>query len=130
MASGYANQLSDATTLAVELTAEIARRWPSQAGRWKQDGELVASWGSAILSANARADELGAALERLSARPFPPDLGALLAAVEDAREQHRRDLLRRPCLPPPLPSAAEWERNRQRIREIRERFFSARTPGA
>jgi hypothetical protein len=129
-ASGYngiAGGIANATTTASRLLAEIARRWPGQAGHWRDDTDMTASWARALLRAQVDGRELAGALDSVSARPYPPDLGALLAAVEERREQHRRDLLRRPCLPPPPLTEAEIERNRQRIAAIKARFF-ARPP--
>lgn len=75
--------LTAATATAGELLAEIGRRWPGQARGWVLDGDLVASWGRGLAEARADAGKIRAALARLTARPYPPDLGALLAEVQN-----------------------------------------------
>lgn len=75
--------LAVATATAGELLAEIGRRWPGQARGWVLDGDLVASWGRGLAETGAEAGKMRAALARLTARPYPPDLGALLAEVKD-----------------------------------------------
>lgn len=55
----------------------------------------MASWGRGIVEARAQAGELRAALGALTVRPYPPDLGVLLAHIRDRdcvteTEAHRR----------------------------------------
>lgn len=82
-ADAAAGIIADATTAAAGLLAEISRRWPGQARSWAGDVEIVASWGRGIAEAKAQACELRAALAALTARPYPPDLGALLAHIAE-----------------------------------------------
>lgn len=92
-ASAAAAAIAEATALAGSILGEISRRWPGQAGGWVRDGELVAAWGRGILEARAAADPRGlrAALAKLTARAYPPDLGALLAEVTAARTISEHD---------------------------------------
>lgn len=83
--------------MAHRLLQEISHRWPGQAGRWGSDPEKAGAWGRGLLSIRADPGQLGAALTRLTSRPFPPDLGALLAEMERPRysETQALEMLRR-----------------------------------
>lgn len=122
--------VASATRMAARLLVEISLRWPTQARGWSEDVAMTASWARVLGAAKVTEGELAAALSEVSSRPFPPSLGAILCAVEEIRERHRRDMTRRP--PPALGealSAEQISKNRQKIKEIRERFFPARTRG-
>lgn len=72
--------LAGAQALAGRLLSEISKRWPGQAGRWAGDASMAASWARGLLEAGASDPRrLAAALARCTGRPYPPDLGVLLA---------------------------------------------------
>lgn len=72
--------LAGAQALAGLLLKEISMRWPGQAGKWQRDAGMAASWARGLLDAGVTDPRsLVKALARCTARPYPPDLGALLA---------------------------------------------------
>lgn len=82
--------IQGATATAQSLLAEISLRWPGQAGAWAGDQEVTAAWGRGILEARATGDQVKAALTKVSARPYPPDLGVLLAEISQVKQRTAR----------------------------------------
>lgn len=82
--------IQSATASAKSLLAEISLRWPGQAGSWVRDPEITAAWGRGILEARATGDQVKAALAKLTARPYPPDLGAILAETSQMKRRTAR----------------------------------------
>lgn len=76
------DNLAATTSIAHDILDEISRRWPAQAGGWARDSEIVASWGRGMWEAGiADRKMMQTALAKLTSRPYPPDLGALLAEI-------------------------------------------------
>lgn len=92
-ASGSVDAIRRATISAQDLLAEISRRWPGQAGAWARDPEIAAAWGRGILEARASGDQMKAALAKLTTRPYPPDLGALLSQISQMKRRAARSSL-------------------------------------
>lgn len=87
-----------AESMVERLLGEIAQRWPGQAP-WAKDPAYRQAWARSIAEQTPRApgwESLTRALAKLSARPFPPSIGALIAeATEPAitEGEARRALL-------------------------------------
>lgn len=79
-----------ATATAKSLLSEISQRWPGQAGAWARDPEITAAWGRGILEARATGDQVKSALTRVSTRPYPPDLGVVLAEISQMKQRTAR----------------------------------------
>jgi len=73
--------LAEAMQLASRLLTEISLRWPGQTA-WVKDPEVAKAWGRAMAEQPHRPSwpELAQALGQLSNRPYPPSIGALIAA--------------------------------------------------
>lgn len=81
--------IQSATAAAKSLLAEISLRWPGQAGSWARDPEITAAWGRGIFEAGATGEQVKAALAKL-ARPYPPDLGGILAEISQMKRRTAR----------------------------------------
>lgn len=74
-----------AGALVERLLDEISRRWPGQA-QWAKDPAYRQAWARSIAEQTPRApgwESLTRALAKLSARPFPPSIGALIAEATE-----------------------------------------------
>lgn len=87
--------IQGATATAKSLLAEISLRWPGQAGAWARDPEITAAWGRGILEARATGDQVKAALTKVSTRPYPPDLGVVLAEISQMKQRAARSSMLR-----------------------------------
>ncbi len=100
MMTTTSNHLSTAG-LAVELASiagllqEIERRWPIQAKGWSANREMVISWARAVTETGSNTERLRRGLAALASKPYPPSIGALIAAGSpraaiDIEESFRR----------------------------------------
>lgn len=88
--SSLADKVELARRVASRLLCEIRNRWPGQT-EWALKEEVAASWRRALAAAGHPLEilalRLAVALDRLSARPYPPSVGALLAMVVQISEE-------------------------------------------
>lgn len=88
-----------AESMVARLLSEIAKRWPGQASGWAADPAYRMAWSRALAEQAPRApswERLARALGALSARPYPPSVGALIEAATEppvSAPEARRTLL-------------------------------------
>lgn len=70
--------LAGAILFTRSLLQEIRKIWPAQTKSWPNNADLERSWARSIVQSNVSPGQLKAAFTRLSAKPFPCDLGALI----------------------------------------------------